>query len=284
MSSFFISMTPSFLARRFFRVKAFLRYFWKAGTLFQVHSPFIYKFCEEVLEDEREYYAFSDADWMRSGLLQDTKKISDSPLGARKQETREVKVSHLVKTSSTPAWWGKLLFRIARTYQPKIILELGTSLGIGTLYLAKANSRSKVYTLEGHKAVAQIASEVLKNANTENAQILLGTFEESLSWLFEKEEHFDLVYLDGHHNKAATVQYFEQLLPHLPDSGIIILDDINWSAEMWEAWNVIKAHPHVTATIDLYRMGILFFNPDLKGKQDFTLIPLRYKPWRRYIL
>lgn len=268
-----------------FRLKTLIRYYRKAQTLYQVHSPFVFRFCVDVLEDDRHYYAFTDIEWMRSGLQQSKEKISPSPFGAGgKKKAEAVNVSQVARTTSVPARFGELLFRLVRTYQPATILELGTSLGISALYLAKGKKNARVFTLEGHKEAAQIASQVLQNANADNVQVLLGSFDESLAWLFQKESRFELVFLDGDHNRESTLQYFEQLLPHLPDSGIFMLDDINWSPGMRQAWEAIKEHERVTCSIELYRMGIVFLNPDIKGKQDFTLIPVRYKPWRRYIL
>ena len=52
--------------------------------------------------------------------------------------------------------------------------------------------------------------------------------------------------------------------------GILIIADIHWSKEMQQAWDTIKNHYQVTLSIDIYQMGIVFFNPEIR-KQDYIL-------------
>ena len=40
---------------------------------------------------------------------------------------------------------------------------------------------------------------------------------------------------------------------------VIIIDDIHYSTEMEEAWDIIKKNEKVTMTIDIWRMGLVFF-------------------------
>jgi predicted O-methyltransferase YrrM len=80
----------------------------------------------------------------------------------------------------------------------------------------------------------------------------------------------DLVFFDGNHKKEPTLSYFEQCLPHIHPGTIFLFDDIHWSAGMEEAWNIIRNHPKVRVSIDLYHLGIVFFREEL-SKEDFTI-------------
>jgi predicted O-methyltransferase YrrM len=81
----------------------------------------------------------------------------------------------------------------------------------------------------------------------------------------------DLAFIDGNHRKQPTLQYFESLLMRSGKSTILIFDDVHWSAEMEAAWSEIMEHPAVTCTIDLFFIGLVFLNNDLKVKQHFAV-------------
>jgi predicted O-methyltransferase YrrM len=74
----------------------------------------------------------------------------------------------------------------------------------------------------------------------------------------------DFVFFDANHQKQPTLQYFNQCIAKANKNGIFVFDDIHWSEGMEQAWEIVKQHPKVTTSIDLYHMGILFFNPELK--------------------
>ena len=57
----------------------------------------------------------------------------------------------------------------------------------------------------------------------------------------------------------------------LEQNEIFILDDIHWSKEMEEAWNQVKQHPAVTLTIDLFFIGIVCINTNIKTRQHFVI-------------
>jgi predicted O-methyltransferase YrrM len=78
------------------------------------------------------------------------------------------------------------------------------------------------------------------------------------------------VFVDGNHQKEATLRYFKLCLPKVHENSLLIFDDIYWSRGMKEAWNEIKAHPEVTVTVDLFWIGLVYFR---KGqvKEDFVI-------------
>jgi hypothetical protein len=85
-----------------------------------------------------------------------------------------------------------------------------------------------------------------------------------------KPQIFDLVYFDGNHSKKATLDYFEALLPTISNDSVWIFDDIHWSADMEDAWEIIKNHPKVSVTIDTFQWGIVFFRAE-QEKEHFII-------------
>ena len=138
------------------------------------------------------------------------------------------------------------------------------------MYLAAPNSKTKVYTIEGCPNIAKVAKVNFKKIGFNNISLINDTFEKALPNLLEQTSEVEMVYIDGNHTKNATLSYFNQLLPKITSQSILIFDDIYWSSEMEDAWEQIKNHPKVTVTIDLFELGIVFFNPEL-SKENFVL-------------
>ncbi len=156
-------------------------------------------------------------------------------------------------------------------YQPKTILELGTSFGITTSYLASGNAAAKIYTCEGAKEIASIAKQNFQTLNIKNIDVIEGDFAKTLPTLFSQIQQVDFAFVDGNHRKAPTVEYFKELLNHSTSSTLMVFDDIHWSKEMEEAWAEIQQHPCVTLTVDLFFIGIVCINTDIKVKQHFAV-------------
>ena len=239
-----------------------------------VHSPFVFEFITQVLNDDREYYCYAQIEHLRRDLLQDDTEllIEDFGAGSRLNASVKRKVANIAARSLKPRKFAQLLFRMVNFYQPKNILELGTSLGITTAYLAEANINIPVTTMEGAKAVAVVAKENFKHLQLSNIEIIQGNFDETLPLLIAKQQqNLDFVFIDGNHRKEPTVNYFEQLLPKTNEQSILIFDDIHWSKEMEDAWEYIKAHEAVTLSVDLFFIGIVFFRKEQKVKQHFVV-------------
>jgi predicted O-methyltransferase YrrM len=150
-------------------------------------------------------------------------------------------------------------------------LELGTSFGITSSYLAAADPNAKVYTIEGSPAIANIAQITFGRFDLKNIELVTGNFTDVLPGLLARLKTIDLAFIDGNHRKEPTLDYFQQLLKHSTPSTILIFDDIHWSAGMEEAWAEIQQHPSITLTIDLFFIGIVFLNPDINHKQQFSI-------------
>jgi predicted O-methyltransferase YrrM len=179
-------------------------------------------------------------------------------------------VASIAKHAAKNKKYAQLLYRIVRFYKPGSILELGTSLGISGSYLALANPKAKMISIEGSPMVADKARNCLNELGISNCEIIEGNFDQLLPGLLDKER-WELVFVDGNHKKQPTLRYFQWLMGNIRSGSILIFDDIHWSGEMEEAWEAIKQHPGVKLTIDLFFIGLVFFREEFHEKQDFTI-------------
>lgn len=238
-----------------------------------MHSPFIYDFITTVMNDRQTLPDFQRVEALRKKLEHDTSLLTINDLGAgsaiRSSATRSI--ASIARTAAKPAKFGQLLYRIARKYQPSTIIELGTSLGLTTSYLALGNPAARVYTMEGAKAVATEAGKNLSSLGLRNIEIVEGNFDDTLQPLLQRLSRIDLAFVDGNHRLEPTLRYFTELLPHLHNDSILIFDDIHWSDEMDQAWEQIRQHPSTSATIDLFFIGLVFFRREFKEKRNFSV-------------
>ena len=259
------------------KIKTALRYIRhrvRAKSKFDLHSPFVYRIYTRILNDKSGYDEFRSIEKLRYRLLKDQGYIKISDLGAGSGDIlldhRIVPMKRVVKRFCVKPSYGQLLFRIARHFRPAVMVELGTSLGIGTIYLAMGNPQGQITTIEEYQETAAIARKNFESLELSNVSQVTGSCEDILPGLLQKLGKVDLIFINGNHRGKHFLQYFYQYLQHIHDDSVLILDDIHRSGEMEEAWKEIRNHPSVTITIDLFRMGLVFFKECL-SKEDFIL-------------
>ncbi len=197
----------------------------------------------------------------RKRLLSDKRYLEITDLGAGSEMNKSIKrkVTEITRKSSVPAKYGVLLSNMAAEFGGPHIIELGTSTGISTMYMAASSPGTPVSTIEGCQSLAGIADENFLSAGIRNVNVFTGSFDEILPALIERKIKPGLVFIDGNHRKIPTLKYFELIANQADDKTVVILDDINYSSEMASAWDQIKTHEKVSVSIDLNRMGIVFF-------------------------
>jgi predicted O-methyltransferase YrrM len=198
-------------------------------------------------------------------------EVEDYGAGSVISKTNERSIASIARHAAKSKKWAQLLFRIVNFYQPQTILELGTSLGISTAYMAMANPQARIITAEGSAAIAAQAKRNFQSLQCNNIQQVTGNFDDTLPGILSANPQLDLAFIDGNHRYEPTVRYFNQLLPHLNANSILIFDDIHWSAGMEQAWEAVKENQSVMLTIDLFFIGLVFFNDQFKVKQHFTI-------------
>jgi predicted O-methyltransferase YrrM len=212
------------------------------------------------MDQRKQYYAFAALELIRSrNELNFTDiKVTDLGVGSKSLKSELRKVSDIAKKSLKKPKYAEMLFRLVQFYDCKQVLELGTSLGITTGYLAKANKSGAVTTIEGCAEIAKLASQNLKDLDCRNVKLVTGSFDDVLPTILPNLEKIDLLFIDGNHSKEATLRYFQLCKPYLSDRAIVVLDDIHWSKGMHSAWETALNDQNIGMSIDVFEMGILF--------------------------
>ncbi|MBT8195875.1 MAG: class I SAM-dependent methyltransferase [Bacteroidia bacterium] len=248
----------------------YLLYLANAESWRSVQSPFNFKLAKTIANDKMED-EFKPIEKLRKSLLKNRTEISVTDFGKEGLKSNK-KISKIASNSLKSKKYARLLYRLVKLINPTHILELGTSFGMSTAYMSIANPKAKVVSIEGSEAISKIAQENFSSLQLENIHQVTGSFENTLSSTLNYMPQLDFVFIDGHHQKKATLKYFEMCLTKSHTKTLFIFDDINWSEEMQEAWSILKQHPQSTLTIDIFMMGLVFVNPGL-SKQN---IELRY--------
>lgn len=257
-------------------IKSYLKFLFHSKNEHGVHSPFVFDLVTKCFYDATKYPEYEVLKSYRKSLLENknTIDVTDFGAGSRvfKSNTREI--SKIAQTAGITPKNAELLFRIVRYFQPKSILEIGTSLGLATSALSLANENAKIITLEGCPNTQKQAQVQLQeqNSNFQNIEFVNTEFSSYFKPLDLSPITHHLIYFDGNHSKKATLDYFEALLPTISNDSIWIFDDIHWSADMEEAWEIIKKHPKVSVTIDTFQWGIVFFRAE-QEKEHFIINP-----------
>lgn len=255
-----------------FEIKSYLHFLWNSKNEHGVHSPFVFSLVTKCFYDKKnkpEYTLLKD---YRKALLENknTINVTDFGAGSRVFKSNKRQISRIAQTAGISSKRAELLFRITQYFQPKSILEIGTSLGLATSALALGNPKAKIITLEGCPATSKIAKDQFQQFNFNEIESITSQFESFLNADNLCLKNFDLIYFDGNHSKKATLTYFEQLLPTVNNETLWIFDDIHWSKDMEEAWEQIKEHPKVRVTIDTFQWGFVFFRQE-QAKEHFTI-------------
>ncbi|WP_439184837.1 O-methyltransferase [Carboxylicivirga taeanensis] len=258
----------------FFQIKSYLTYCLKSRYRkgYGLHSPFVFNLVREVVYCKHGFYAFKEIDVCRNKLKQSTVCFEAVDYGSGSQcfSGKKRRVCALVKHSSIAPKYGELLFRLVHYLNPASIVELGTSVGISTSYLALADRRREVHTIEGCPETARVAQETFSRLKCQNVKQYVGQFKDVLPDMLERAHSLDFVFFDGHHDKQATIDYFNICLRKVNNDSVFVFDDIHWSQGMEEAWKIICDHPQITVSIDLFQLGIVFFKKECQ-KQHFIV-------------
>jgi predicted O-methyltransferase YrrM len=222
-----------------------------------------------VVNDQTPIFGSEEIEEVRTKLLNNPYPIEFNELGSGKASvSAKEKLSDIASKSLAPAVLAQFYVRIVRYLKAESIIELGTSLGITTLYLALGNE-AQVVTLEGNKAVADIAITNFEFFEKKNISVVDGNINQTLKEALFNMRRVDFALMDANHRYEPTIQYFELIAKRVKEKSIVVIDDIHRSPEMLKAWNEIRKHQLVYGSIDLFRCGVLFFEPTL-GKQHFV--------------
>ncbi len=262
-----------------YRFHTYINHWLRAKSRFNVHSPFLHRFIEQVIRDKTDYPAYQEIESMRENLSRDRTWVKKTDLGAVKRgDSPIIQVGSEVEKIAVPKKYGQLIYRLALDLEPRYVLELGMGFGIATAYLLmglnKREPSHKLLTMEGCPETLDISRKYLEewfaSHNSPNLEIFQGDFDDNLNEALAKFPGLDLVFMDGNHQKDALINYFDAILPSMHENGVMVIDDIYWSPNMQEGWQYLISHSAVTLSLDFHRMGMLFFNTDL-SKENFKI-------------
>ena len=253
------------MSSKFFQLKSFFTYWLDAVDEHSLHSPFLFDLYTNILKKDLPHSEFDSLRKIRRRLRQDQRILHVKDLGAGSLllKTSSRKIADIARISVTPEKFSTLYAAIIRHYNCRSIVELGTSLGLNTLYLAKAEESVKVFTFEGSPEVAHIATHLFQENQLTNIQLIEGNIDDTLSAGLSAIEKIDFALIDANHRFEPTLQYVDLLMEKIHPQSILVVDDIHYSEEMEQAWHTIQAYDRVYTTVDLYRCGLIFFNPSL---------------------
>jgi len=255
-----------------FQIKSYLKFLWNSKNEHAVHSPFVFSLLTKCFYDKKQKPEYSILKKYRKSLLENKNfiEVTDFGAGSKVFKSNKRQIAKIAKTAGISPKRAELLFRISNYFQPKNILEIGTSLGLATSALALGNPKAKVITIEGCPNTANIAKNQLNEFDCTNVENIISEFESFLISENLQSTTYNLIYFDGNHSKKATLTYFELLLPTIDNDSVWIFDDIHWSPEMEETWEIIKNHPKVKVTIDTFQWGFVFFRRE-QEKEHFII-------------
>lgn len=252
------------MSLKLFQLKSYLNYWLDAVDEHSLHSPFLFDFCTEVLKQQGS----SEVDGLRrvrQRLSRDDRTINVTDLGAGSAHMRnsDRRISDISRFTTSSDKFSALYARIIRYYKLKGVIELGTSVGINAMYLAKTSDDVEITTFEGSPEIASVARSLFRDNGIRNIRLVEGNIDVTLAPYLETIKQLDFALIDANHRFEPTVHYLELLTKKIHAYSVVAVDDIHSSAAMERAWHAIQKHSMVQTTIDLYRCGLVFFNPSL---------------------
>ncbi|MBO7571546.1 MAG: class I SAM-dependent methyltransferase [Bacteroidales bacterium] len=218
-------------------------------------------FNEFILDSMFQMSSFVDCCEYRLNMLADDTMLNVRDFGTGNSGQRKVK--DIARRSSTDVRYGGVMQKIIDAFKVESILELGTSVGIGTMFLARTNAKAEVTTVEGCPETSKFAKSEFAKRKIANVNFINDDFDHLFASNALKDQHFDLAFIDGNHTSEATIRYFDNIIKRYNNKkSIIIVDDINWSRDMYDAWKEISSRMPDSLRVNLFRMGIIFSGYD----------------------
>ncbi len=245
---------------------SYIYYFFQVIDDHSLQSPFLFELYQETIRkiDGKGVVEF---EYFRELLKNNNSEVTghDPGAGSRATYKGDKTLGHIAKFSLSPKSTAHFLYLLVRHFQPETIIELGTSLGITTLYLAKGCEKGNVYTFEGNLMIATKALEIFNEAKAENIHLIKGDINETLpDFIGQCQRPVEFVFVDANHRKEAVLKYLNLLQPLLPKSAVLVIDDIRWSSEMYETWKQIIRTDLGQIYIDKFHFGVIFRRENFK--------------------
>lgn len=198
-----------------------------------------------------------------------------SPKPAKEGETltepgdcKTFSARHLAEGTSVPADVGQMIHLIAKDAEARTLIEFGSCVGIGASYLAAVPRCERFITMEASKELSEIATQSVKTVNADG-EVYNEFFNDALDHLLPTIQNgIDFAWIDGHHEKTATIHYFERIKPLLNIGAVVAFDDIYWSQDMLDGWHHLKVQDGFEHSVDAGSCGLCLWKGEgVKPKQ-----------------
>lgn len=256
----------------FWKVKELIKFYFSAIKYIKIENENLRSTVIDSIEN-KDFPHLELIEKKRLELQSDLTNIKHNDLGAgsRTISNKSATVKDIASNSLSPDWKCQLITNIIRKSQSEYILELGTSFGILTSYIAKHIPNCKIHTIEGDATIASLAQKNFTSLNISNIELTIGNIDDELEKVLIKSGNISFAILDGNHRKIPTLHYFKTILNFTSSDTMFFIDDIRWSKEMYEAWKELIHIPYVTASIDFYFFGVISLNPVYCGNHKILL-------------
>ncbi|PQV45700.1 methyltransferase family protein [Jejuia pallidilutea] len=215
--------------------------------------------------------AFSRCENYRNNLLKDSRVVTYEIFSLNQTAL----VSDICKKAASKAKWCEFLYMIAKHINNPKVLEIGTNLGVSGAYILEAINAKDGYfvTIEGLPKLCEIASQKFGTiSHDSNFEVVEGLYDDTFPKVMNKNTAFNLLFIDGNHKKTPTLEYFNTLKSKISSPALFVFDDIYWSNEMKEAWQIIINDNDVNFSIDLYEQGLVVIDKnETLDKKHFEL-------------
>ncbi len=261
------------------RVNIYVRYYWKACSIYCIHPAFLFDFIEFVFDKKRLYYGFIQID-QAIQIIQTENDIIPSDPFAQDHHQEGLSIARMFKKSGHSHYEYESLYRMALFLKPKNTLELGASVGLSGLSISLANPKAKHISVEGNQTFAQFSNILFQKFGLMHSQCVHSAFDTFLNnWT---QHPIDFIFIDGDHRYDTTLKNFNKILKNTTEDAVFLLDDIHWSKDMYQAWNELSHHPSIQCSLECMRWGLLFKSKKISPGQ-YVYIDSKFKPWQRYL-
>ena len=244
---------------------SYFKFILKSTNRHGIHSPFVYKLVDDCFRKPTDKQLVNQWKSIRKDLLDNTTEIEVTNFGADSRifSSNKKKVNAIVKHFGIRKKRAELLIRLVDYFQTKNILEIGTSVGLASSAMSIGNSNSNIIALEECPETSKIATNNFNKYKLKNISLCVGEFSKTLTDKL-KNNHFDLIFIDGNNSKEATINYFSLISSYINNDTVLIFNNIHRSNDMEEVWQEIIKNKNVTVSIDTFQWGIVFFR---KGQE-----------------
>lgn len=251
------------------RLPLYVRYFLTVVDEHSLQAPFIYDFYttirQRVQTSGKEYSDIEAIRW-RLRHSHETVEGIDFGAGSLLGKSSKNKISGIARSGISSSKECLVKTQLLALTEKRSCLELGTSLGISTAYLARSMPNGHVVTIEGNEGLCRIAQSVWEELNLPEIVLYQSEISKVLLEIIQKYSPFDFVVMDANHRSEAILRYFNLLLRALNREAIVYVDDIRWSVDMYRAWKAVSADSRISVSIETLKFGLLIFKPGIRGQ------------------